>query len=83
MTSAVPCRTSRREEPTMDMVPQSYPLVVTIDDTQHLVIGWTRLEAGPGAAALAPVTVPLAGPGRPEARPDDEFDYTLPPGRIE
>ena len=57
----------------MDVTPQGYPLVVTIDDAQHLVIGWTS-----GGTGLVPVTVPLGGPGRPEVH-DDEFVYTLPP----
>ena len=57
----------------MDMTPQGYPLVVTVDDAQHLVIGWTTGASGP-----APVTLPLGGPARPEIH-DDEFVYTLPP----
>jgi hypothetical protein len=54
----------------MDMTPQGYPLVVTIGEDQHLVVGW---------AGARPVTVPLRGPGRPQARDDDDYDYTLPP----
>jgi hypothetical protein len=62
----------------MQMTPQGYPLVVTIGEEQHLVIGWSELETGPGSTALAPVTVPLSGAARPEVH-DDEFLYTLPP----
>jgi hypothetical protein len=58
----------------MDMTPQGYPLIVTIDDEQHLVIGWVPSPTG----GAAPVTVPLGGPARPEVH-DDEFTYTLPP----
>jgi hypothetical protein len=62
----------------MQLTPQGYPLVVTINEEQHLVIGWTELKTGPGSTKLAPVTLPLAGPARPEVH-DDEFQYTLPP----
>ncbi|MCO1655451.1 hypothetical protein [Pseudonocardia humida] len=58
----------------MDMIPQGYPLIVTIEEAQHLVIGWTEVTAN----TLAPVTVPLRGPGTPRVH-DDEFEYTLPP----
>lgn len=61
------------EETTVEIIPQGYPLVVTIDDAQHLVIGWTRADS-----ALAPITVPLGAPARPQVH-DDEFEYTLPP----
>ena len=57
----------------MEIIPQGYPLVVTIDDAQHLVIGWTRADS-----ALAPITLPLGQPARPQVH-DDEFEYTLPP----
>ena len=58
----------------MDMTPQGYPLIVTVDEAQHLVIGWVEVRAD----ALAPVTVPLRGPAVPRVH-DDEFEYTLPP----
>ncbi len=63
-----------REGTGMDMIPQGYPLIVTIDEAQHLVVGWSRTDAD----ALAPVTVALGGQGRPQVH-DDEFEYTLPP----
>jgi hypothetical protein len=78
MIPAAAGRAAGREETTMDLTPQSYPLVVTIGEAQHLVVGWTRVTTGPGSTALAPVTVPLGGPGRPEVH-DDDFTYTLPP----
>jgi hypothetical protein len=57
----------------VELTPQNYPLIATIDDEQRLVIGWVRR-----GDALAPVTVPLDGPGQPQAH-DGEFEYTLAP----
>jgi hypothetical protein len=56
------------------MIPQGYPLIVTIDEAQHLVIGWSEVTPD----VLAPITVPLGGPATPQVH-NDEFEYTLPP----
>jgi hypothetical protein len=65
-----------REDTTVQMIPQGYPLIVSVEDEQRLVIGWT----GSGVSDLAPVTLPLSGPGEPQVHEgEDELQYTLPP----